>query len=193
MDDFGATQIDGVPGLPALGYGHFFTHFNEPHRVAAAVAQRVGDWTLSADLEYARWSDGLTTNHNWPGVGFFADTWTPAAGVSWAPVAGLEALAGYRYSRAPWDNFGGRSNVLANDEHAMSCGMRFDFAKMAPGAEYPIALTWALRWRSLVTRTETKDWRGFDSDAQMDANPGAPGYRYGGAIVAGALGVELQW
>lgn len=186
VDDWGRTRIVGAPGLGDAGYAHRFSHYYEPMEVAVGVAWRPSPWLhVSTDVTWGRWSKGLTTNHQALGPGRYGDTVLIAAGAS-ADVGAATMMAGYRWQPSPFDNFGGPTNLLDNDRHVL-----------AAGAEVPLTgrlrLVAAAVAQILVEREEIKDWRRFESDAQMQDNPGSAGYRHGGVVVASTLAIEASW
>jgi len=196
VDDTGSTSITGVPGLGELGYSHHFNHYFQPHEITVAVSwdatSEGSGWSLSSDLTWSDWSSGYTTNRNTYETGLFGDTWTPSVGFSKRLVRGVDAMAGYRFQRAPFGNFGGPSNLLVNDRHLSSLGMTIGIGELL-GADLDIGVSWAFQLAWLVEREERKDFRRFESDADLAENPGASGYRYGGVVPAGSLAVEVAW
>jgi len=193
-EDYGKTIIAGVPGMGNLGYPHHFVHFYRPDELTAALAWRAdAALTLSADLTWARWSAGRTINERTPGPGRFGDTLVTALGISWQTTGGIELLAGYRWVPAPFDNFGGPTNLLVTTQHVGSLGVSLDLGWLAGFGEPPLRLDLALQAPWLVERREEKDWRRFTSDGALEANPGYPGYRFGGLAPAGMLALETAW
>ncbi len=192
-DDWGWTRLQGVPGSGDLGYMHRFAHYFQPHEVVAAVAGEPleGLW-LSADLRWSHWSEALTAYFQELGPGRFGDTWTPSVGVEWEVGERVSLLGGYRYVPSPFNNFGGPTNLLDNDQHVASTGVDVHLGELAQtGLE--LSLRYAARLALLVPREETKDPRRFASDAQYATNPGVPGYRHGGTIPGGSFAVEASW
>jgi hypothetical protein len=193
-DDWGATRIAGVPGLGDLGYAHRFAHYQQPHQVALGVGLAASPAVrLSVDLTWRNWSEGLSTYRNSFGPGRWGDTWSPACGLSWAVARGIGLLGGYRFEPSPLDNLGGPTNLLDNDRHVGSLGMTLAFAELLGDPDLGYRLSWAVQTSWLVEREEVKDWRRFRSDEQMMANPGYPGYRYGGVVAAGVVDLEVAW
>ena len=193
-EDFGRTTIVGVPGLGDLGYPHHFVHFWRPHELTAAACWLPGPGlALSLDLTWARWSAGRTINDAALGPGRFGDTLVTAAGVSWRATGGLELLAGYRFEPAPFSNHGGPTNLLVADRHTGSAGVSLDLARLAGPAAPPLSVLAAAQLQWLPETAEDKDWRRFATDARLQANPGYPGYRYGGAVPGVMIALETAW
>ena len=194
VDDWGFTRIQGVPGLGDLGYNHHFAHYFQPHQVSLGVAgQLTHDVALSADLVYRRWETALTTNRNSYGEGYFGDTWTPAIGASWEVRGGIDLLGGFTFVRTPFDNFGGPSNLLDNNKSVFSLGMSFRLGQLLARHDLDLSLHWAAQLAWLHEREEQKDFRRFASDAELEANPGYPGYTHGGFVPAGSVSIEVGW
>jgi len=194
VEDWGHTRIVGAPGMGDLGYTHLFAHYYRPHELTLAGAVRAGGslW-LSADLTWGQWSEGLTTYHSALGPGRFGDTLTTAVGLEWTVAVGLRVLCGYRHVPRPFDNLGGPDNLLANDQHVGSAGMDVLLDELLGRADLPLTLSWAVQVPWLVEREERKDFRRFASDARLEANPGAAGYRYGGLVPAVSVALEMRW
>ncbi len=203
IDDRGTAVISSGQQLMLgnLGYAFHFNHYFEPHQFTLAVGADLGkSFDFSADLTYARWSDALSTNRNTFGCGpnpcdgpspIWGDTWTPAFGARWKPAPVLAVMAGYRYQRSPLDNFGGPSNLLDNDRHVPSAGLSVDLSRVVSSLDMRVVL--GAQLAELVTRTETKDFRFFPSQAALTGNPGYPSVTYGGNVLGGSLGVEGRW
>jgi hypothetical protein len=193
VDDFGWTRVQGVPAAGDVGHVHHFAHYFSPHTVVLAVAARPHRAvTVSADLAWANWAAALTTNHAALGPGRFGDTLIPAAGVSLRAAERLDLFAGYRFVRSPFDNLGGPTNLLDNDQHVASLGGRIALGTLAESS-VAFALGYALRLAVLVAREEEKDPRRFESDAAFLRNPGRAPYRFGGAVPGASLAVEAAW
>lgn len=194
VDDWGYTRITGVPGLGNLGYNHRFAHYYEPSQATAAASATVAeDLELSFDLTFSDWSRGLSTNHDSFGSGRFGDTWTPALGASWQALPALRLLGGYRFVRSPIDNLGGPTNLLDNDRHVPSIGAELHLGRLLGARELDASVGWALAYHVLVTRDEHKDFRRFENDADLESNPGYPGYTHGGHLLAASLAAEARW
>ena len=143
-------------------------------------------------MTWARWSAALSTNHNAQNSPVWGDTWTPATGARWRAHRALALLGGYRYQRSPLGNFGGPSNLLDNDRHAVSLGLESELERwLTPGFDATANL--ALEHVILVERSETKDYRRFSSDTALQKNPGYPSYVYGGRILALSAGLEARF
>lgn len=193
VDDWGWTRVQGVPGSGDLGYVHRFNHYFSPHTLELGVSARIHpELILHGSLAYGRWRDALTTNAAELGPGRFGDTFTPSLGVSWRPVDPLELRAGYRYVRSPFDNLGGPTNLLDNDQHVVSGGAALALGEV-PDSNVTITLAWGLRAALHVERIEDKDPRRFTSDRQFVRNPGRESYRYGGAVPGGSASLEASW
>jgi hypothetical protein len=195
VDDWGWTRIQGTPGTGDLGYVHHFSHYYHPHQVALALSgEPIEALTVSFDLTYSRWRDALTTNHEALGPGRYGDTLMPAAGISWRAPPWLEVSGGYRFRRSPFDNFGGPTNLLDNDEHIASLGAEARLGTVGPeDAAVEVTARLAGRVGVLVEREEVKDPRRFASDRQILLNPGYPGYRHGGAVPGASFAVEAKF
>lgn len=193
VDDWGDTRIREVPILSNMGYTHHFAHYFEPMQVSVAASADVTDeLDVSLDLTWARWSRALSTNHNTFGSEVWGDTLTPAAGVRWHATDALSLLGGYRFQKSPLDNFGGPTNLLDNDRHVASLGLEAELSKLVSPA-LDASVTLGLEEIILVERTETKDFRRFESDTAWRKNPGYPSYSYGGSVMALSLGMEARW
>jgi long-subunit fatty acid transport protein len=187
VDDWGTTRITGVPDLGTIGYSSHFTHYFEPMQLTLAasfdITPRID---VSADVTWARWSEGLSNNLNFWGPGQWGDTIVPALGFRWKATNALSLMAGYRYQRSPIDNLGGPSNMLDCDRHVESLGLDVSFSKM-------FRFTAGLQYTVLVDRTEVKDPRRFPTDALFYSNPGYPSYTYGGHEIATQATLEARW
>jgi hypothetical protein len=190
VDDWGWTRIQGAPGTGDLGYVHRFAHYYQPLQIASAVSVRVTERVrASSDFTYGRWSDGLTTNHaSLPGR--FGDTLTLALGVSWQAHSRLALLGGYRFQPSPFDNLGGPTNLLDNDQHVTSIGLDADVLRVE-GVTFALRAAMQVAW--LVGKDERKDPRRFESDRAVVTNPGYPGYRFGGMVPAVSIATEVRW
>ncbi|MCC6897977.1 MAG: hypothetical protein IT377_03325, partial [Polyangiaceae bacterium] len=84
------------------------------------------------------------------------------------------------------------SNLLDNDRHAVSLGLETELESwLSPGFDARVNL--AIEHVLLVERSETKDYRRFESDAALEKNPGYPSYVYGGRLLAISLGTEAKF
>jgi hypothetical protein len=193
VDDWGWTRIGGAPGLGALGFVHRFAHYFQPHQLTGAARLDLPRVTLSVDVTWARWSKGLTANHEQLGAGRFGDIVIPSAAASVTIRPGLELLAGMRFAKSPITNAGGPTNNLHNDELSGSVGLALDLERMTSRADLPFRFTGAFRMAGLIANEEVKDFRRFPDDASWMSNPGYPGYRHGGVIPAFALSVEARF
>jgi len=193
VDDWGDTRIRDVPILSNMGYTHRFAHYFEPTQVTlAAGADVTPELDVSLDVTWARWSRALSTNQNAQNSPVWGDTWTPAAGARWRANQALSLLGGYRFQKSPLGNFGGPSNLLDNDRHVVSLGLESELERwLVPGLDATANL--ALEQILLVERSETKDYRRFESDAALEKNPGYPSYVYGGRVTAISFGLEAKW
>lgn len=192
-EDWGWARLQFIPGLPDLGFLHRFAHVVRPHALRWAAAYRVIDeLEVSADLEWQLWSETVSGN-NAPLEGRFGDTLVPALGVRVTPVAGIDVMAGYRYEPSPFQNFGGPTNLLAANRHLASLGLRVDLEPLIEGETVPLSIGIAGRLAFLETGTEEKNGRRFLTDDLFDANPGTPGYRYGGVVPSAQLELETRW
>lgn len=193
VDDWGWSRIQNIPGFGDVGYVHRFAHYFRPHEVALGAALRpIPELEISADLTWAHWSEGLTGNHAQPN-GRFGDTFVPALGVRVTPTSGLDLLAGYAYHRAPFANFGGPTNLLISDRHLATLGAAAHVGALAGDPSIPLTIRAAFRLGIYEERTETKDWRRFESDAELARNEGRDGYRFGGVLPALQLSLEVAW
>jgi long-subunit fatty acid transport protein len=192
VDDWGDTRIRDVPILSNMGYTHRFAHYFEPTQVTLGVSADISPQVdVSLDLTYARWSEAVSTNHNFfyraeGDGGVWGDTVIPALGLRWRALSALSLFLGYRFQKSPVDNFGGQTNLLDNDRHVIGTGLELSIGKHA-------SVTFALNHILLVDRTETKDYRRFPSDEAWRENPGYPSYSHGGHLTAGSIGVESRW
>lgn len=192
VDDWGWAQVEAPPGLGNLGYGYRFAHYYRPHELALGAAYApMPSLELSLDVTWAMWSTGLTSNQaDLPGR--WGDTIVPALGARYTAKRGIDVLAGYRYVRSPFDNFGGPTNLVDNDQHALSAGTELRLAELV-GSHVPFTVNASVRFAWLPEREERKDWRRFASDEDLARNPGAPAYRHGGVIPSAQIGVEAAW
>jgi hypothetical protein len=193
VEDWGWTRVDQVPAIGTIGFVHRFSHHFEPHQVTVAAAFDVSPGlTVSADATYAMWSRALSAEHrSYPGR--FGDTLTPAVGVDAAVARGVRLLAGYRFVRRTFENFGGPTNLLDSDQHVGSVGLDLDLAAMSGKPDLPLDATLGLMVAWLPGGQETKDWRRFVSDSELEMNPGRDGYRYGGVLTAVSVGLRTSW
>jgi hypothetical protein len=104
----------------------------------------------------------------------------------------LELLGGYRYAPSPFDNLGGPTNLLDNDQHVGSLGGALELGTVDPeGVTFTLA--WAGRVAFLIEREEHKDPRRFASDRQLLENEGLEPYCYGGMVPGASLSLEAAW
>jgi long-subunit fatty acid transport protein len=196
VDDWGWSRVQGVPGFGDIGYVHRFAHWVRPHEVALGVSGRVLPWLeLSADLTWQHWSEARTENHD-TAPGRFGDTFVPAAGVRVTATPGLDLLFGYSYVRAPFQNFGGPSNLLINDTHHASLGLSAALDTMLHDPSAPFTLRASFRLSILEEASEVKDYRRFADDGLWMRNPGylgGNGYVFGGVVPSVQLSAEARW
>ena len=188
LDDWGWARVAGeTGGLGALGYVYRFSHYYRPHELALSAAWEPSrELSLSAELTWQMWSRAVGgTFDELPGR--FGDTLVPAVSGRVSVAPGVSVMGGYRYVRSPFDNLGGPTNLLDNDRHEPSVGASW----MPEGS--PITVSLAVRVAVLVARDETKDWQRFESDADLERNPGYPGYSHGGVVPSAQLGAEAAW
>ncbi len=196
IDDWGWSRVQGVPGFADIGYQHDFAHWVRPHEVAIGASGRPFPWLeLSADLTWQHWSEAMTGNHD-PGRGRFGDTFVPAVGVRITATPGLDLMFGYTYVRAPFQNFGGPSNILVNDTHHASLGAAARLDELTGDRSLTFTLRASFRLSILDEAREEKDYRRFPSDDVMMRNPGylgGSGYVYGGLVPSVQLSAEARW
>jgi len=193
VDDWGWTRASDAPGFGEIGFVHHFSHYFRPHELSLAGSfEPAPELKLAAELTWGLWSDAMTHNQARLGPGRFGDTLTPAAAAEWTVSRGVDLLFGYRFTPSPFDNFGGPTNLLDNDQHVGSAGMAFRIDELT-GESLPFTIRWSARLAWLVPREEQKDFRRFESDERLLANPGYPGYRHGGVVPSGQLTVEASW
>jgi len=192
-DDWGHSRLQGIEGVGDIGFAHRFTHVYRPHEFALSAAWRPHRVIeLSAELTYALWSDAVSPT--WRDLqGRFGDVLVPAGGVRISPVPGVDLLAGYRFAPSPYADLGGPTNLLANDTHHVSAGVELDLDALIADEDVPFTFSLSGRLGVLVEREEIKNGRRFPSDAALLANPGYPGYRYGGVVPSVQLAVETRW
>ena len=194
VNDWGTTQINGVPDLGSIGYSDHFAHYYEPLEVTLAASFDVTPrFDVSADVTYARWSDALSTNLNFWGPGRWGDAVIPAFGARFRATSALALMAGYRFQKSPIDNFGGPSNLLDCDRHIESLGLDLHLGKLLHAPTFDVHLTAGLQYTVLVERTEVKNPQLFPSDALYYSNPGYPSYSYGGHMVATQATLQARW
>ncbi len=194
VNDWGTTQIQGVPDLGTIGYTSHFAHYYEPLEVTLSASLDITPkLDVSADVTYARWSDALSNNLNFWGPGRWGDTIVPAFGVRWQATNALSLMAGYRFQKSPVDNFGGPSNLLDCDRHVESVGIDLHLGKLVKEPSFDLHFTGGLQYTVLVERTETKNPQLFPSDQLYYANPGYPSYTYGGHMIATQATLEARW
>jgi hypothetical protein len=192
-DDWGWSRLQGIEGVGDIGFRHRFTHVFRPHELAWSAAWRVHEtFEASAELTWAMWSDALSPTFDAP-EGRFGDVLVPAAGIRVTPLPGLDLLAGYRYARRPYDDFGGPTNLMINDTHSVGLGAEADLDRLIAGEDVPFTLSVAARLSILEDREEVKNGRRFETDRALTTNPGYPGYRYGGLVPSVQVGVETAW
>jgi long-subunit fatty acid transport protein len=201
IDDWGWSRVQGVPGFADIGYVHRFAHWVRPHEVAIGASGRFAPWLeLSADLTWQHWSEAMTGNHD-PGSGRFGDTFVPAVGARITATHGLDLMLGYSYVRAPWQNFGGPSNLLINDTHQASVGAAARLDELTNDPTLTFTLRASFRLSILDEAHETKQWERFPNDAALMRNPGAfvdasgnvSGYGFGGFVPSVQLSAEARW
>ena len=192
-DDQGESRLAGIPGVGEIGFTHHFTHGYRPHDLSWSAAYRpMPELEISAELTWALWSEALSPNFDRL-QGRFGDTLTPSVGVRATPLPGVMLMVGYRYVRAPFNNFGGPTNLLLSDRHVPSAAVSIDLDPFTPDEEIPVRLGLAFRLGILEDREEVKNGRRFRDDRALVSNPGYPGYRYGGLVPSLMLNVEGRW
>ena len=193
IDDWGWSRVQGVPGFADIGYVHRFAHWVRPHELAIGASGRPISWLeLSADLTWQHWSEAMTGNHD-AASGRFGDTFVPAAGARITAMHGFDLMLGYSYVRAPFQNFGGPSNLLINDTHQASFGAAARLDELTNDPTLTFTLRASFRLSILDDRHETKDYRRFADDNAWMSNPGYPGYTYGGLVPSVQLAIEARW
>ena len=108
------------------------------------------------------------------------------------PIERVELEASYRYVPSPFDNFGGPTNLLDNDSHAVSVGANLRLGHI-PESDVLMTLRWATRTTLFVEREEHKDFRRFPNDYLYLTNVGQRPYAYGGGVTSGSLSLEASW
>lgn len=196
IDDWGWSRIQGVPGFADIGYVHRFAHWVRPHELAFGVSGRPVSWLeLSADLTWQHWSEAMTGYHD-PAPGRFGDTLVPAGGVRITATPGLDLMLGYTYVRAPFQNFGGPSNILINDTHHASLGAAARLDELTGDRSLTFTLRASFRLSILEEAHEEKDFRRFRDDATWMRNAGylgGAGYSYGGFVPSVQISAEARW
>jgi long-subunit fatty acid transport protein len=193
VDDWGWSRVQGVPGLGDIGYVHRFAHWVRPHEVALGAAVRpLPELEISADLTWEHWQEAVTGN--WDAApGRFGDIFVPAVGVRVTAAPGVDLLAGYRFVRAPYSNFGGPSNLLINDTHHASLGVAAALDALTGQADLPFTIRASFRLSILEEAREAKDFREFRDDPTWMRNAGYPGYVFGGVVPSAQVSVEARW
>ena len=188
LDDWGWARVAGeTGGLGALGYVYRFSHYYRPHEIALSAAwEPTPELSVSAELTWQMWSRAVGGYFD-ELPGRYGDTLVPAVSGRYVVAPGLAVMGGYRYVRSPFDNLGGPTNLLDNDRHEPSLGASF-----TPDGS-PVTVSLAARVAVLVEREETKDWQRFESDEDLERNPGYPGYSHGGVVPSVQLGAEAAW
>lgn len=191
-DDWGHSRLAGIDSVGEIGFLHRFVHIYHPDELAWSAAYApIEELEISAELTWALWSSAPSPT--WASLeGRFGDVLIPSAGVRVNVHPGVGVLAGYRYVRRPFDDFGGPTNLLVADSHAASLGVEIDLDRLIED-EVPITLTLAGRLAIFEDREEVKNGRRFPDDRALLENPGYPGYRYGGLVPSVQLGVEAEW
>jgi long-subunit fatty acid transport protein len=193
IDDWGWSRVQGVPNFADIGYVHHFAHWVRPHELAIGASGRPTPWLeLSADLTWQHWSEAMTGNHD-AATGRFGDTFVPAGGARFTALHGLDVMIGYSFVRAPFQNFGGPSNLLINDTHHASIGAAARLDELTHDPSLTFTLRASFRLSILEEAHETKDPRHFYDQASFLANPGYPGYGYGGFVPSVQLAIEARW
>lgn len=196
VDDWGWSRVQGVPGFADIGYIDRFAHWVRPHEVALGVSARPAPWIeLSADLTWQHWSEAMTGQHD-AAIGRFGDTFVPAASARITATPGLDLMAGYSFVRAPFQNFGGPSNILVNDTHQASVGAAARLDELTGDPSLTFTLRASFRLSILEEAREQKDPRRFTDDAAWMRNPGyAAGgsYVYGGFVPSVQISAEARW
>lgn len=201
IDDWGWSRVQGVPGFADIGYVHRFAHWVRPHEVALGASGRPSDWLeLTADLTWQHWSEAMTGNHD-PASGRFGDTFVPAVGARITALRGFDVMLGYSYVRAPFQNFGGPTNLLVNDTHQASLGAAARLDELTNDPSVTFTLRASFRLSILDESHEVKDYRRFADDAAWMRNPGTfvdamgnvSGYSFGGVVPSVQLSAEARW
>lgn len=196
IDDWGWSRVQGVPGFADIGYQHRFAHWVRPHEVAMGVSGRPFPWLeLSADLTWQHWSEAMTGNQS-AATGRFGDTFVPAASVRVTATPGLDLLFGYTYVRAPFQNFGGPTNLLINDTHHASLGAAARLDELTGDRSLTFTLRASFRLSILDEAREVKEVERFPNDMAWTSNPGyfgGSGYTFGGLVPSAQLSAEARW
>ncbi len=194
VDDWGWTRIDRAPVLGSVGYVHRFAHYYRPQSVSlGASVQPWRSLRLVAGVAWQQWSRLLTSNHQTLGAGRAGDVLVPGAAAEWTARRGVTVRAGYRYRPAPVDNAGGPTNLLASSHHVFGAGARLGLRALGWKTHPDLAVGISVQLVRMVPRTERKDGRRFASDEALWTNPGYPGYRFWGWVVATSFDLEARW
>jgi long-chain fatty acid transport protein len=156
-----------------------------PHTAVLGIAYQAfeGALTLSADLQYVRWSDapdpsvsfaldtegddlehlGLGDALDIPAPGMerevrpaFRDTLVPRAGLEFAPLDFLFVRAGYYYQPTPVPNQTSGSNYVDNNAHALSSGVGVVFSDPLEIFANPISVDASAQVLLLMERSARK-------------------------------------
>ncbi|MCP4443828.1 MAG: hypothetical protein GY811_00600 [Myxococcales bacterium] len=157
-NDLSASLPLSLPLLQIIGTPQY-----DPAMVGAElVYQARPDLTISAQLEYKRWSSYLRPNKNplpngaaLPTPGFH-DTVVPRLGVEWQSHLGgteLSLRSGYAFLYSPAPEMKGPQSLLDNHRHLMAAGLGLAW----PETKYPFRINLWAQYHELVGRTHHKD------------------------------------
>ncbi len=225
IDPFKAGTTLSIPASMQLMMSIF--DYYTPHIVSAGIAYnppterfKLNRLTIEIDVEYQMWSkyktsdarrdywekgyfgkdaegDPYFVNVNLPE---FKDVIVPKVGISFKAFEWLTAMAGYSYQKSyiPDEALTGIFNMLDNDRHIASFGLRFIIPQMG-GMVAPLEINLAGQYQMLIQRDVVKDYSYINlanSDAAADYNDlvaANPNYSFGGSVFSATIEVKLRW
>ncbi len=192
----GAISGDTLISLAAV---NFYT----PHTVSAAAAVDVGALTLTAELDWLKWSDflrALPDLHVTIGLGIapplvppslptvrFGDQYIARLGAelrrTLSPHLDLAGRLGYAFVPSPVRPQTGLTSFADNDRHVVSIGAGLSLRQLVSILPKPLSLEVALQLHELEARATAKDAKVTSS----------PGFTSSGTIVYVTAGVEARF
>lgn len=225
IDPFKAGTTLSIPANMQLMMSIF--DYYTPHIFCAGISYNppterfmLNRLTIEIDVEYQMWSKYKTSDARrdyWEKGYFgsdgegdpyfvnvdlpeFKDIIVPKLGISYKTFTWLTVMAGYSYcpSYIPDEALTGIFNMLDNDRHIASFGLRFIIPQMG-GMVAPLEINLAGQYQMLAKRDVEKDYSYINlanSDAAADYNDlvaANPNYSFGGNVFSATIEVKLRW
>lgn len=164
-----------------------------PEELAAGVMwEPIRRLSLSADLEWARWSAFRTIHNEVPDTRFH-DVVNVRVGAEWTPRPPLTVRAGWAFEPSPVPPQSGLQNYADADRHVIALGLGVDLESRGWA---PMRIDAHLRWHVLGRQHATKDLATLpdvdpDAPGQQIDNLGYPSFEASGTFVQAGLTVTI--